>query len=526
MLFQHEAVPSNTKLVGLAALVAAFNVQAPLRKRSVVSDQLIRGHVRESGAWKIYESRFDPEDTVQGHLGFAMRHEVFDLLVLKRVFDAIPAGEIASFVNQAPTGIPQRRAWFLYEHLTQKTVDIPDASKSLTAIEALDSKQYFTTKGTLSRRHRVKDNLLGVRGFCPTIRRTPELEAYAKKDLSKKAKETVGRVSASVVARAASFLLLADSKASFEIEKERPPRSRIEKWGRAVMQVGKHPLTLDEILRLHGILIDDPRFSGGELRKYGVFLGDHTADGEPVPEFIGARADDLNGLLSDLILANSRMKDVGLDPVIQAAATAFGFVYVHPFGDGNGRLHRCLIHQVLSERQFTPPGVLFPVSAAMLDWIDEYQKMLQAHSQPLMPYIEWTPTVQGNVEVTNETVDLYRYFDCTVAAEFLYRCVERTVEKDLPREIDYLKRRDEALRRIMDMVDVPNQMAEQFVLYAQRNGGILPKKRRKEFYKLTDDEVRNFESVVQDAFDGYEPTTRTPFSQTAPADDKQQEPSA
>ena len=25
-----------------------------------------------------------------------------------------------------------------------------------------------------------------------------------------------------------------------------------------------------------------------------------------------------------------------LDPVLQAAATAFGFVYVHPFQDGNG----------------------------------------------------------------------------------------------------------------------------------------------------------------------------------------------
>jgi Fic family protein len=41
-----------------------------------------------------------------------------------------------------------------------------------------------------------------------------------------------------------------------------------------------------------------------------------------------------------------------------AAATAFGFVYVHPFQDGNGRIHRCLVHHVLAERKFTPPGGL------------------------------------------------------------------------------------------------------------------------------------------------------------------------
>ena len=44
-----------------------------------------------------------------------------------------------------------------------------------------------------------------------------------------------------------------------------------------------------------------------------------------------------------------------------------------------------------------------------------------------------------------DTADLYRYFDCTQAAEFLYACVQRTVEHDLPKEIDYLRRLDEAM---------------------------------------------------------------------------------
>jgi hypothetical protein len=47
---------------------------------------------------------------------------------------------------------------------------------------------------------------------------------------------------------------------------------------------------------------------------------------------------------------------------------------------------------------------------------------------------------------------LYRYFDCTQEAEFVYSCVQRTVEQNVPREIDYLGCQDEAIRRIMDAV--------------------------------------------------------------------------
>ncbi len=191
--------------------------------------------------------------------------------------------------------------------------------------------------------------------------------------------------------------------------------------------------------------------------------------------------------------------------VLQAAATAFGFVYVHPFEDGNGRLHRCLIHHVLTERKFTPPGMVFPVSSVMLDRIDDYHTTLQAHSAPLMPFIDWRPTPERNVEVLNDTADLYRYFDCTDAAEFLYACVRRTVESDLPREIGYLRRHDEAIRRIMDAVEMPDRIAENLVMFIRQNKGTLSKRCRDgEFSKLRDDEVILIEQIVGDAFEGFD----------------------
>ena len=121
-----------------------------------------------------------------------------------------------------------------------------------------------------------------------------------------------------------------------------------------------------------------------------------------------------------------------------------------------------------------------------------------------MPYIEWRPTPERNVEVLNETADLYRYFDCTKEAEFLYACIARTVEHDLPREIDYLRRHDEAIRRVMEAVEMPDRVAETLVLYIRQNSGRLSKKRREgEFKKLSDDEVTFVEGVVNDAFAGF-----------------------
>ncbi len=55
----------------------------------------------------------------------------------------------------------------------------------------------------------------------PIIRKTEMLTDFGARALGAKANEIIGRTGANVVARAASFLLLADSRASFEIEGEK-----------------------------------------------------------------------------------------------------------------------------------------------------------------------------------------------------------------------------------------------------------------------------------------------------------------
>lgn len=502
-VFQEKTVPEGARLAGWAALVHGLAAAAPVRRPSCVSERHVSGSRREEGTWTIFDKRYWPGDNIADHLAFALRHEALDLLTLRRIFEVVPQGEMEAFVRTAPTGIPVRRAWYLYETFTGRALDVEDAPRA-EAIDLLDPKAYVTGRPRLSKRHRVRDNLLGSVRFCPVIRRTKALTEFMELDLAARARDIVGRAGAHLVARAASFMLLADSRASFEIEGERPPRSRLERWGRAILQAGKNRLTIEEITRLQRVLIEDTRFVRAGLRLDGVFLGERDHHGDPRPEFIGARPADLQDLMDGLLEANDRMRDDGIDPVLHAAVTAFGFVYVHPFQDGNGRMHRCLIHHVLAERKFTPPGMVVPVSSAMLDRIEDYRSVLQSHSGPLMPFIEWRPTPERNVEVLNETADLYRFFDCTDVAEFLYACVHRTVELDLPREINYLRCHDEAVRRIMDTVEMPDRVAENLVMFIRQNDGVLSGKRREgEFNKLGDDEVALIEGIVSDAFAGF-----------------------
>jgi len=488
----------------MAALVHSLNVDAPVRKPACVSAQRIKETKRDTGEWRIFDNKYAVENTLDAHLVFALRHEDLDLLVLKRIFMAIPEQALAEYVRSAPTGPLVRRIWFLYEYLTERILDVPDSGK-VSNVDLLDSDQYFVVAGTVSKRHRVRNNLLGTRRLCPVIRRTQLLSSFIEKQLSDRAQTILDKVSPLLIARAASFLLLADTQASFAIEGERLPISTRERWLKAVQQVGKYPLSKEELNRLHSILIGDYRFIKPGLREDFVFLGDRASDNEPIPEFIGASPQDLNDLSDGLVEASSIMGESSLDAVLQAAAIAFGFVYIHPFEDGNGRLHRCLIHHTLAEKKFSPPGLVFPVSSVMLKWIDQYRTVLQSHSAPLMNFIQWVPTVGGNVEVRNDTTDLYRYFDCTEAAEFLYLCVEETVEKDVPHEIEYLKRHDKAMQQLMDTVEMPNRMADNFIMFMRQNDWTLPKKRRRdEFRKLTDDEIETLQGIVREAFDDFE----------------------
>ncbi len=64
-------------------------------------------------------------------------------------------------------------------------------------------------------------------------------------------------------------------------------------------------------------------------------------------------------------------------------------------------------------------------------------------AEPLLEFIEWEETSKHNIEVMNNTLDYYRFFDATKHAEFLFDCVLETLTKIIPEEIKYLSHFDE-----------------------------------------------------------------------------------
>ena len=484
-------------LAGYAALINYYDLKVPLPDRlSAISTK----HRRyEADQWNIFTAKHKPDETLAGHLTFALKYEGVDLGVLNALFKAVPPVKVESLIKNKPTGQYSRRVWFLYEWLTEKKLDIADVTAG-NYFEALNSKLQYSGASIPSKRHHVRNNLPGTRNFCPLIRRTEKLERLIASHLSEKAKDSLGDVHPDILARAAAFLLLKDSKASYAIEGERPPYNRAERWGQAIGQAGQQKLTGQELLRLQEIVIGDKRFTKMGWRKEGGFVGVHDrATNAPIPDHISARWQDVADLIEGLIGADNRLSDSDYDPVLAAAIIAFGFVFIHPFEDGNGRIHRYLIHHVLAEKGFAPKGIVFPVSAAILERIDEYRRTLEAYSKPRLGLIEWKPTLRSNVEVLSETIDLYRYFDATRQAEFLYDCVRETVENTLPEEVVYLARHDKMKSFIEGHFDMPDRVLENLIAFLRQGDGKFSKRaREKEFSKLTSEEF----ALLEEKFAG------------------------
>jgi hypothetical protein len=488
----HERrLPERATPAGYAALIDAYRLEVPVPARLSAIGQ--RHRLIEARDWRLFTPRHAPQPTLEGHLTFALKYEGLELAVLKRLFVAIGPGQIARLVRAHPTGRYARRFWFLYEWLTGKRLALPDSAAG-TYVPVVDPEQQWAVDGEKVLRQRVHNNLPGTAAFCPLVFRTPALEALVALDLAARARAVTADVPRDLLARTAAFLLLKDSRSSYAIEGERPPQDRVQRWGRAIGEAGRHPLDLDELLRLQRIVIGDSRFVRLGLRREGGFVGEHDRDTRaPLPDHVSARPDDLPSLMAGLI----RFTDGAaqrLDAVLASAILAFGFVYIHPFEDGNGRLHRYLVHHMLAQRGFNPPGIMFPVSAAILRRIDDYHRTLQAYSSRLLPVIDWRATDKGNVEVRNDTADFYRFFDATPHAEFLYECVRQTIDQDLPEEAAFLRRYDRFRDDVAAIVDMPDRTLDLLFRFLVQNGGRLSQRARsREFAALTDAEAAQIE---------------------------------
>lgn len=497
--------------LGYNALIDRYQLRTLPLGQAAMLDTGIKGRqLRQQGGEQIalFEPSYQPEDTLTGHLQFALRYEGVNLQVLALLFDRIDNQELIAWLSGTPESRYARAACFLYEWLSDKTLPIEDpvpgrakyinvANPELQIVDPLPS-----TEG----RFRVRNNLLGSRNFAPLIRQTANLQTMMEKELGKLVTNTLSQYDEDLLRRAAAYIYFKETQSSFEVEREKPSPDKARRFTDLLKQADTHEeLTQDRLVELQQAVLD-PRFHEFTWRSKQNWVGkDHGY--RKLIDFVPPRPEDVPPLMEGLLqLASSYPrsgKDAKMfypDPVILAAALAFGFVYIHPFMDGNGRIHRYLIHDVLSKLGFTPRGIVLPVSAVILAKLEEYISTLEHFSRPLNSMTEYDPAVPQVPATGNDRV-YFKYPDLTVQAEFLYKALEHTVTHDLRDEIEYLLGFDTAYEKLNNLLDWPAHSLELFIRVVKENGGSLSAtKHKSHFGWLQDSEKTTSESIVRKSF--------------------------
>ena len=486
-------------LTGYSALVQDLELAVPdPYVESRIEGAVRRSKVHADRVLETYPKKQGHAGDLRAHLLFALKYEPTDLRVLVAAFKRLGPEPIRRWVLDEPTGAYARKAWFLYETLLGQRLDLPNAKQGAYA-DVLDAKRHIVGIPKVSSRHRIRDNLLGVPGFSPTVRRTQKLVGRMNQALDKEVASLTKAVDPDILRRAISYLYTKETRSTFEIENEHPSPQRQERFVAALVDAGKLDLSDKAALIALQNKIVDPRYAAKDWRDFQNYVGETTGNFREIVHLICPKPGDVTGLMEALSGLGRRVLSDSIDPVIAAALVSFGFVFIHPFEDGNGRIHRFLIHSVLAKTGFSPEGIIFPVSASIIRNMGAYDAALEKFSKPLLALINWRLNEKQELIVEGDTADHYRYFDATPQAEYLYDRVAETIHKDLAEELDFLGVYDRAYRAAREVVDMPNKKLSLFVHLCMQNNGRLAKNRRKAFAELTDKEIKTMERAISSA---------------------------
>jgi len=488
---------------GYEALIARYSLDViPNWHRSLVAaeSQVHKIETEDDAVREKYPERYWPGESLGEQLEFALKYDGINLAILSALFEHIDENELLSYLQSKPTGKYARKLWYLYEFLTDRTLPMDDLKQG-NYVDLLETELYYTLETGISvKRYRIRDNTLGDKHFCPTVRRTDKLNKLNEDDLTQKCQNIISEYPESLLKRALSYLYTKETKSSFEIEHLQPSSSRLERFMGLLREAEKEDFCSKEKLILLQNRIVDTRFRDDDYRNNQNYVGEAVAFGEEKVHFVAPKPKDLPNLMQGLITSHQKMSEGDVPAIIHAAVLSYGFVFLHPFEDGNGRIHRFLIHNVLAREGFTPKGIMFPVSAVMLKNPDVYDASLEYFSKKLMPLLDYILDEDGRMTVNNDTAKWYRYIDMTEQVETLYDFVLWTIEKELTDELKFIVNYDRAKKAIQDIIDMPDRQIDLLIRFIlQNNGKISKSKQKSHFDFLSAKEIKKIELAVGQA---------------------------
>ncbi|MGB3394408.1 MAG: Fic family protein [Stenotrophomonas sp.] len=479
--------------IGAAWLARTYGVE-PMGRLPVLSQVGGRraSEINEGFRLETYLEIMRPAATPAAHLQFHLRHEVPHLEFLSRLFAQTGPDFVQAWIAAEPTGQYARRAAFLYEWLTGDLLQVPErlGGNYVDAIDAAKMVAASLDRATKVQRWRVNDNLPGTRDFCPMVVKNEAVVRAAELDVSALFGELTDEFGEDLLMRAAAWMTLRESRASFAIEGEADQATRVQRFADVMARrtgQGEWPLTDTALAELQREILGERttlvRFG---IRQSPVFVGEVVRYQEVV-HYVAPVAEDVPAMLEGLRVFLERTR--GQSSVMRSAVASFGFVYIHPLADGNGRVHRFLINDVLRRDEVIPDPVILPVSAVITDDVGErrgYERVLDQMSKPLMQgvreYVTFEPvqTTYPDGVVSNfafsgaeQARPLWRYPDLGPHVAFLSNILARTLTEQMREESRYLRRHTRARAALKEIVEMPDQQADRVLRSIEQNRGEL-----------------------------------------------------
>lgn len=507
--------------VGFTALEARFGIALaqPLRVASTIGGTRSR-HDSADCVRNQYPNVYRPADTFAGHFEFGLKYEEIHLEFFARLFAAAGPGPLEQWCRAEPFGQYARRAGFFYEWLTGQRLDVPDLTGG-TYVDALSNDTYLTrTQAVRERRWRINNNLPGTPAFCPLIRRTEAFERALQFDPASAIADLDRQFGEDVLMRAATWLTIKESRASFLIEHEADQADRIKRFAHVMAEhCGKldEPLSNDRLVVLQRGILGEAALRLG-VRRSPIFVGQATIR-DDIVHYIGPHFSALDGMLDGLKAFERATR--GRKALARAAAIAFGFVYIHPMSDGNGRIHRFLINDTLQRDKAIPAGVILPISATITGvrkFGHEYDRTLEMFSRPFMrrydtayrfgEMLTYEDGVRSNLvfDTYEDANYAWRYPDLTEHVIYTVQLVAHTIRHEMADEARVLVRFQLAQRRIKDALEMPDHDAIRMIRSIKESGWRISGNLAKEYPALKNETLAlQVVEAVRSAFEDREP---------------------
>jgi hypothetical protein len=453
-------------------------------------------------ALEFFQSGYHPGNAPMDHLAFALKYDDLNLHLLSQLFDCLPQQQILDYIHAQPNGKVARQIGFLYEFVTGCELPLAQAVGG-NYVDLLDRSRHVVASAQKNSRWRINNNLLGTPQFCPLIRKTKAIEAGLQADFSTQLQTLHEQVSPDLFRRAIDYLYFKETRSSYDIEHEQTTPEREERFVAALRAAGRgdsaQALTEANLTALQNLIVE-PRYAQPGFREWQNYVGEVPPGRAPIVHYICPPGEMVAGLMAGLAACAGKMTDV--HPLVRATVLAFGFVFIHPFEDGNGRLHRYLIHDSLQRDGLVPPGMILPVSATMLRNMHEYDAALEAYSRPLKVLARYVLDDNEVMTLKNpgQVHGYYRFPDLTAQAAYIFKVVGQSINQELVAEIDFVRNYDQARNAIKNVVDMPDRKLDRLIKFMHQNKGMLSKAKRHFFAELSDDELGKITVAYREAF--------------------------